>query len=325
MIRGLPIEQHSPPIPTSDHFAFPPESMFGFINCLKPVGYSSRDAVNVVQGRLRKRKIKVGHCGTLDPLADGVLVIAVGPAARLVPFVHETSKEYVARFELASESPTGDLEVTPTRHPDHPRPTADQLAKACRRLIGDIRQTPPAYSAVKVDGRRAYDLARQGRPVDIPSRTVRIHQLDVVQYDYPHVECKIVCGTGTYIRSLGIDLARSLGTVAVMTALTRTRVGQFTLSDAVTIDRIRQSEPESLLWPAANGVAHLPQRRIDSAESQRLGNGLCLEDPPTDSNRIAADDTHAAAITPGGHLRAILRRKGDRWCPKRVFPEQPTD
>ena len=139
-----------------------PGNMFGFLNCDKPIGFSSRDLVNIVQGRLRGRKVKLGHCGTLDPLASGVLVVGVGPAARLTPFVHEASKSYQATFRLAAESPTGDMEFEPTLYPDHPIPTAQELASACRSLTGMIEQIPPAYSAIKVDGKRAYVMAREG-------------------------------------------------------------------------------------------------------------------------------------------------------------------
>lgn len=296
--------------------------MFGFLNCNKPIGFSSRDLVNVVQGRLRGRKIKVGHCGTLDPLADGVLVVGVGPAARLVPYVHETSKSYVGTFRLAAESPTGDLEVEPTVHEDHPVPTLDDIASACHRLTGVITQTPPAYSAIKIGGKRAYDMARQGRDVEVPSREVKIDSLEIDSYDYPNLKLRIVCGTGTYIRSLGMDLAKAVGTVAVMTALTRTAVGPFRLEDAVTLDQIRNQEIETMLLPAASGVDHLSKRFVDGEECRRLANGLCLDLSNPPSSGIDSGVTeHVAAIRDDGHLKAILVRKNNLWCPKRVFPD----
>lgn len=296
--------------------------MFGFLNCNKPVGFSSRDAVNVVQGQLRGRKIKVGHCGTLDPLADGVLVIGVGPAAKLVPYVHETSKCYLGTFRLAAESPTGDLEIEPTVHEDHPVPSETDLQTACRALTGTIHQTPPAYSAIKVNGKRAYDMARKGREVEMPSRQVTIDSIDIVRYQYPELTLQICCSTGTYIRTLGMDLAKKVDTVAVMTALTRTSVGPFKLADAVTIDQIRNQEIESLLLPAALGVAHLPQWIVDPQQCQRLANGLCLQDQqPQPSLDTSIKPEHVAAVTPAGHLKAILTHKRDAWCPKRVFPD----
>lgn len=296
--------------------------MFGFINCNKPVGFSSRDLVNVVQGRLRGRKVKVGHCGTLDPLADGVLVIGVGPAAKLVPFVHESSKCYRGTFRLAAESPTGDLEFEPTLHPDHPVPTNSEIESACAQLTGVITQVPPVYSAIKVGGQRAYNMARNGQEIEMPSREVRIESIDVESYVYPELRLDITCGTGTYIRTLGMDLAKLVGTVAVMTSLTRTRVGDFSIDQSVPVDEIRKRDIESLLVPAAKGVSHLPRLIVDAKECIRLGNGLCLSDrTPDDGSAPSSNGEHVAAITCDGHLKSILVKKKDCWCPKRVFPD----
>ncbi|MCD0460862.1 tRNA pseudouridine(55) synthase TruB [Roseiconus lacunae] len=302
--------------------------MFGFLNCNKPAGFSSRDLVNVVQGRLRGRKIKVGHCGTLDPLADGVLVVAVGPASRLVPYVHETTKDYRGTFRLAAESPTGDIEVEPKFFDDHPVPTLEQIATACRSLTGVIEQTPPAYSAIKVAGRRAYEMARKGQQVEMPKRTIVIESLAVDRYEYPELELAITCSTGTYIRTLGIDLAKAVGTTAVMTGLQRTRVGDFDLRLSHHIDTLRDQPIETLLQPATDGVAHLPKLVVDDEQAQRLVNGLSLEDRqgqlPTDPA-----PSHAAAIRHDGILQAIIVPIGQdlgkqdpvrqRWVPKKVF------
>ncbi len=293
--------------------------MFGFFNCNKPIGFTSRDVVNVVQRRLRGRKIKLGHCGTLDPLADGVLVVAAGAAAKLVPFVHEATKRYRGTFRLAAESPTGDLEFEPTIHEHHPVPTLDQVRQACGRFVGEIEQTPPAYSAVKVDGRRAYDLARQGREVNMPSRTVRVQSVEVVSFGYPELTLDITCGTGTYIRSLGMDIARSLGTVAVMTSLRRTRVGEFAIEQAHSIDMLREADLHSLLQPATGGVSHLPQVRVDAEQCGRLANGLPV-DPDVAAPEQAVNAAHAAAVLPPDRLVAILVSRRGGWYPKRVFP-----
>ncbi|KAA5540042.1 tRNA pseudouridine(55) synthase TruB [Roseiconus nitratireducens] len=304
--------------------------MFGFINCDKPVGFTSRDLVNVVQGRLRGvvqghprgRKTKVGHCGTLDPLADGVLLIGVGPAARLVPYVHQVSKQYIGSFRLAAESPTGDMEVEPTLHRDHPRPNEQALRDACVSLTGSIEQTPPAYSAIKIGGQRAYDLARRGKSVQVPTRTVQIDSLNVVRYDYPELTLEIVCGTGTYIRTLGMDLARAVGTTAVMTSLRRTRIGDFQLEDSVAVDRLRNEDMESLLVPAIRGVSHLPSIQVDQDNCRRLSHGLCLSpEHVPGAGELADPSEECVAVSPSGALKAILVRKSGRWCPKRVFPD----
>ncbi|MDV6032089.1 MAG: tRNA pseudouridine(55) synthase TruB [Phycisphaera sp. RhM] len=297
-------------------------NMFGFLNCDKPIGFSSRDLVNIVQGRLRGRKVKVGHCGTLDPLASGVLVVGVGPAARLTPFVHEASKSYRATFRLAAESPTGDMEFEPTLYPDHPIPTAQELASACRSLTGRIEQIPPAYSAIKVDGKRAYVMAREGQDVVMPARKVHVEAIEILSYQYPDLQLQITCGTGTYIRTLGMDVAKAVGTVAVMTSLVRTRVGEFSISDSVSETQLRENEIESLLLPAAIGVSHLPQMIVNADECKRLANGLCLGTRQPDTPGAAGEDPeHVAAITPDGHLKAILVQKQSSWCPKRVFPD----
>lgn len=288
--------------------------MFGFLNCNKPVGFTSRDLVNVVQGRLRGQKIKIGHCGTLDPLADGVLVVGVGPAAKLVPYVHQSPKTYHGTFQLAAESPTGDLEVAPTFFTDHPVPSATDVEAACGAFVGNIRQTPPVFSAIKIDGKRAYDLAREGKSVNVPERTVQIHELRVLRYDYPELSLQITCSTGTYIRTLGIDLAKALGTVAVMTKLTRTSVGEFELQDALSLERIRSDEIADMLQPATRGVAHLPTRVVSKDEHQRLCHGLCLALPDAFKSEEAI-----AAVTESGELCAILTPKGTGLCPKKVF------
>lgn len=292
--------------------------MFGFVNCNKPIGFSSRDAVNVIQGRLKGRRIKVGHCGTLDPLADGVLVIGVGPAAKLVPYVHETSKTYEGTFRLAAESPTGDLEMEPTIYEDHPLPSIQQLREACQALTGIISQTPPAYSAIQVNGQRLYDLARKGRDVKVPSRKVQIDSIEIQAYQYPEIKLKIVCGTGTYIRTLGMDLAKAVGTRAVMTALTRTAVGEFQLADSVSIETIREQDVTGLLVPATTGVAHLSRITVDAEDCTRLQNGVCL----LGEREIQPDENAPAtiAVTEEGHLKAILVPKQGSWFPKKVFP-----
>ena len=297
--------------------------MLGFINCNKPTEWSSRDAVNIVQGRLRGKKVKVGHCGTLDPLADGVLVIGVGSAAKLVPYVHQCGKCYRGRFRLGEESETGDIEVLPTKHADDPIPTRQQVDAACKTFLGAIQQVPPAYSAIKINGQRAYKMARKGQQVEVPPRQVFIQSLSVIHYEYPNLELEIVCGTGTYIRTLGMDLARSMSAHAVMTGLQRTRVGDFLLEQAVTIDQIREQPWEELLQPAALGVSHLPQVTVDADQHLALVHGKLLDRiellaPTSEFQTIPVadqegEDQLAAAIDQAGRLVAILIKKGTRW------------
>ena len=193
---------------------------FGLLCVNKPVGMTSRQAVNVVQ-RLA-RPAKVGHAGTLDPLADGVLVVGVGSATRLLEYVQQMRKRYVGTFLLGRSSPTEDTEGQVTECPDAPVPTLDEIGSAAARWTGRIAQRPPAFSALKVAGRRAYDLARRGKLPQLAPRPVDVFQIEIRRYQYPELVLNVECGGGTYIRSLGRDLAESLGTAAVMSALTRT-------------------------------------------------------------------------------------------------------
>ena len=189
----------------------------GLLNLNKPAGMTSRDVVNIVQ-RL-SRPAKAGHAGTLDPLADGVLVVCVGSATRLIEYVQRMPKRYVGTFLLGRQSPTEDIEGEVTELPDAPVPTREQIEAAARRFVGRIEQRPPAFSALKIRGRPAYKLARQGKPVELAPRPVEIYRIEVKKYRYPELVLEIDCGGGTYVRSLGRDLAESLGTAAVMSAL----------------------------------------------------------------------------------------------------------
>lgn len=307
---------------------------FGFLNCDKPSGITSRDLVNIVQRRFGGRKggVKVGHAGTLDPLAGGVLVVAVGPAVRLVPFLQEAEKRYAGSFRLGVCSDSGDTEQPLREVVGGGVPTETELREAAESLTGEIEQTPPAYSAVWVDGRRAYERVRQGERVQMPSRRVRVDEFSIVRYDYPAVDVRIVCGSGTYVRSLGIDLAARCGTGAVMTALVREAVGPFRLDEAVSIETLREASLGPLLRPPLFGVPHLPRLRlgdealwrlnngqrvgIDEAGSGDPGGGTCL----TGRAGQGGSDRVVAVIDGRRRLRAIARREGSSWRPYRVFP-----
>lgn len=292
---------------------------------------TSRDVVNIVQRRLRK--VKVGHAGTLDPLAEGVLVLGVGPAVRLVPYVQQLPKHYRATFRLGESSASGDLEGAITKHADLPVPSREQLETAAAGLVGRIEQTPPSYSAIWVDGRRAYQRIRAGENFEMPKRTVEVHSLRILRYDYPEVELDIVCGSGTYIRSIGLDLGLASGSTAVMSHLIRLRIGSFVVADAVPVERLRQDDIQSLLIPVIHGVRHLPRLVVDDAESERLGHGLGIAGEPELPGQLnveegcrptamtpSADHCEAVAVTVEDQVRAIVRQKKGLWCPYRVFP-----
>ena len=282
---------------------------------------TSRDVVNVVQRRL-PRKTKVGHAGTLDPLAEGVLVLGVGPAVRLVPYVQQQPKHYLATFRIGSSSVSGDLEGDISEFPDLPIPTREQLEQAARDLTGQIEQVPPAHSAIWINGKRAHQRIRAGETFDMPSRKVEIHVLNITRYEFPEVDLDVMCGSGTYIRTLGIDLAVNAGSTAVMSFLSRTGVGPFVIENALSVDVLREETLDAHLLSPSLAVQHLPLIEVTADDAQRLGHGLCLNEVEfIDSERMIDQDvSEAAAITPDGQLRAIVRLKRGQWCPHRVFP-----
>ena len=236
----------------------PPIPPAGLLALNKPAGVTSRDAVNVVQRAARGagwgKRVKVGHAGTLDPLATGVLVVCVGKATKLIARVQALPKTYRAGFRLHASSPTLDIEGDVTPVPDPPAVTADDLRAVLPRFVGTIDQTPPAFSAVKVAGRRAYALARKGEEVKLAAKPVVVHRLDLLGCDGGRFGLLIECGSGFYVRSLGRDVAAALGTAAVMDELTRTRIGGFQIADAV--------DPTGVTAETLPGLLSLPFGRF---------------------------------------------------------------
>lgn len=286
--------------------------MFGLLNLHKPPGQTSRDAVNHVQRLVRPAK--VGHAGTLDPLASGVLVIGVGPATRLTQFVQQMPKRYEATFQLGSRSDTDDIEGQVMQIPDPPRPSRGDIEAALPAFVGVIDQRPPSYSALKVQGERAYALARRGAPVLLPSRPVRVYGITVRQYEYPILRLSIHCGAGTYIRAIGRDLAEALGTAAVMTALVRTEIGGFRIEEAETPESLTKDNLPHRLLPPLRALDGYPVLQLDSAEvgSVRNGQFLLRAGFPTNAMVAAVDDR--------GELVAVLRSRGnDQLKPEVVF------
>jgi tRNA pseudouridine55 synthase len=289
--------------------------MFGLLNLDKPAGVTSRDAVNRVQRLVKPHK--VGHCGTLDPLATGVLVIAIGPATRLVEYVQRMPKTYRGTFLLGHTSDTEDIEGAVVEMANPSIPTEQQLLAALPRFIGTIQQVPPAYSALKVAGQRSYDLARRGQPAELQQRPVEIQSIDLLRYEYPALELRIRCGSGTYIRSLGRDLARAVGSEAVMSALTREAIGPFTIEDALIEARFENATRELIeqsLVPPAAAIGDMPRVVVDEMEMKGLAQGRSLIGP------AGAKANELAALSPAGDLVAILT-PDDRggWRPTKNF------
>lgn len=289
----------------------------GVLNLSKPAGMTSRQVVNGVQ-RLA-RPAKVGHAGTLDPLATGVLVVCVGAATRLIEYVQQMPKGYTGTFLLGRRSPTEDIEGEVTELADPPVPTHDQIAAATRALVGRIEQRPPAYSALKVEGRRAYALARKGQEVELKPRTVTVYRIEVQAYAYPELRLAIECGSGTYVRSLGRDLAESLGTAAVMSQLVRTSIGDFRIEEAIDPRRLTSENWTGHLLPPLRAVGSMPRVELSPEEIARVRQGLAIskKTPSTDAGEFAAIDR-------AGRLAAILTRRGPGLLgPSRNLPPEP--
>jgi tRNA pseudouridine55 synthase len=284
----------------------------GLLNINKPPGFTSRDAVNLVQ-RLA-RPAKVGHAGTLDPLATGVLVLCVGSATRLIEYVQRMPKRYIGTFLLGRSSPTEDVDGEVTILPDPPVPTLAQVEASAIKLVGKTQQRPPAYSALKVAGQRAYDLARRGETVELKPRPIEVYSLAVASCDYPELVLDIRCSGGTYVRSLCRDLAESLGTAAVMSALVRTEIGPWTLDTALDPRELAAVSWREHIDPPLKALSALTVCELAPAEVSRVRQGLFVPLDP------GAENTEIAAIDHAGQLVAILvHRGGGQWGAAKNF------
>jgi tRNA pseudouridine55 synthase len=276
--------------------------MFGLLNIDKPAGPTSRDAVNRVQRLVRPHK--VGHAGTLDPLATGVLIIGVGPATRLVEYVQRMPKTYRGVFLLGRISDTEDISGNVVELASPEVPTREQIEAAIPNFLGTIQQRPPAFSALKIAGQRAHEMARRGEAVALATRPVEIHALEIIRYDYPELELLVRCGSGTYIRSLGRDLAGALGTGAVMSALRREAIGPFRASDALSLDRLSSELVSRRLLSPNLAIGGLRQVVVDDAERIRLIHGRSIV------NRFGAASDELAAVDAASRLVAIVAPTG---------------
>ncbi|NBW95837.1 MAG: tRNA pseudouridine(55) synthase TruB [Planctomycetia bacterium] len=265
----------------------------------KPAGVTSRRVVDVAARAFGTKA--VGHAGTLDPLATGVVVVCVGHATKLVDFVHQLPKHYVAVFLLGRSSPSDDLETQVTVEEQASRPTRAEIEAALPAFCGDILQRPCDYSAVHVDGRRAYALARKGREVVLVPKPVRIDRLVITAYEWPRLGVDIVCSSGTFVRAIGRDLAASLGTTAVMESLVRTAVGPFSSAGSLPLDQVTpESVRRALLEPLA-AVAHLPRMSLAGDQLDHAVRGGLLDCAFAPARAVAACDGSE-------HLVGILQR-----------------
>jgi tRNA pseudouridine55 synthase len=285
------------------------QRVFGILNVNKPPGWTSRDALNRVERLVRP--LKAGHAGTLDPLAKGVLVVCVGAATRLIDYVQQMPKEYAATFLLGRRSPSDDVDTDVELIADSPRPSREAIEAAVPQFVGKIEQRPPAFSAVKVEGQRSYWLARRGDVVEHAARSVEVFQLEVLRYEYPELELTFRCSSGTYVRSLGRDLAAALGTHAVMSALVRTAVGEFCIEDAMDargpdMDRLRRY----LQSPLA-AVPQMPRLVLSDEQVFEVQHGGLIKTDVLPAELQAADAI--AAVDELGKLIALLKEVRSGW------------
>jgi tRNA pseudouridine55 synthase len=287
----------------------------------KTAGVTSFDAVTLVRRRLGLKR--VGHAGTLDPAATGVLPILLGEATKLMPYLADQDKEYLATLRLGVTTDTGDLGGQVLAEAPVPTLDRERLEVACRPFVGRITQLPPMYSAVHHEGRRLYELAREGIEVVREPREVVIYSIEVEEVAGMRVRLRIVCGKGTYVRSLAADLGAALGCGGAVERLARTRVGPFTLADAVSWESLA-SEPSVALWarvrPAESALRDWPALRLEARAAGRFEHGQSVEIVPADTAPGALVRVHAAdgrllgvgEVGAGGRTRPVRVLHADR-------------
>lgn len=268
----------------------------------KPTGITSHDVVDRVRRVLGTRK--VGHAGTLDPMATGLMLICVGRATRLMRYLTGLDKVYEGTARLGEETDTLDADGETVARSEV-NVALEDLERALASLTGDQEQVPPAYSAVKVGGRKSYEAARRGEELAVPPRRVTVKAFDLLSFESPDFDFRVGCSSGTYVRSLVADAGKALGCGAHLTRLVRTQIGSFALDEAAQVDSI--GEP----YPLARTVEHLPHRDIDAAEASAASYGRTIE-PAGIAGPYGVYD-------PDGSLIAVYRDEADAARPEMVL------
>ena len=303
----------------------------GWINLDKPLGMTSTQGVSKVRRLLDAQK--AGHAGTLDPLATGVLPIALGEATKTVPFLMDADKVYRFTVEWGRSTATCDAEGETVAASDV-RPTPQAAAAALEGFVGEIQQVPPAYSAIKVDGERAYDLARRGVELELAARPVVIHAARVAAApDADHLEIEIECGKGTYVRALARDLSAALGACGHVSALRRTRVGRFDEADSISVENLedfcnRGAGLEALL-PVETALDDIPALAMTQEDAFRLSQGRAVVLLPRQVETLQArlesrtigdkDASRTVLATDDGRALALCEMRAGRLQPVRLF------
>ena len=282
----------------------------------KPIGLTSHDVVQIIRRGTGIRR--AGHTGTLDPRASGVLVVLLGPAVRLSEYVSASDKRYQATIRLGGTTDTYDSEGIITSESPATHITEEGFDEILQTYVGEIEQVPPPYSAVKVKGRKAYEMARKGEQVDLQPRKIQVYSLDILEWDPPEVVIDAFCSSGTYIRSLANDLGESLGTGAYLIGLRRTKSGRFTLREAVPLRSLKEAFQAGdwyrFLIPAAEALGDWPMIELDAD----------LVDLVRHGHRIPAESESegwARGVSQQGDLVALLEynEESDEWQPRKVF------
>lgn len=290
----------------------------GWLIIDKPEGVGSTTVVNLTRRLLNAQKN--GHTGTLDPFASGILPIAFGEATKLIDFLDDETKEYEFTVQWGTETDSADSDGTVTATSEK-MPTDEEILSVLPEFCGEITQTPPAFSAVKINGHRAYDLARKGEEVNIPERQITVYKLDFIGSLPGGRSCfKVCCSKGTYVRSLGRDIARRLGTLGHLCRLRRTRSGIFDESVKILLETLQNvvyvDERKQFLLPSETSLRDIAVMAVSEAEAAKLLHGQALS-PKSREHSFSAGQTVAAVYE--GRLVAMLRIEESRFSPIRVF------
>ena len=278
----------------------------------KPAGITSHDVVAAVRRSLGVKK--AGHAGTLDPFATGLLVLGIGRATRLLEYLAGMDKEYEATARLGVATDSQDLEGVVIAEDDCWRElTADRIRTVAGEMVGRLLQSPPVYSAVKVAGVPAHRRVRRGENVELRPREVIVRALEVLRVDLPEVRFRVACSSGTYVRSLGVELGERLGTACHLTALRRTRVGAFDARDAAPLEAVRGgATPRGARVDAVSALAHLPRVVVGPGEAAMLATGKKVPNG-------APDCGAAVFVLPGERLVAVGAVRDGVLEPRKVF------
>ncbi len=305
------------------------QNISGWVNLDKPIGLTSTQGIGKVRRFLNAQK--AGHAGTLDPLATGILPIALGEATKTIPFAQDHLKTYEFTITWGQQRDTDDSEGEVIEKSDV-RPSAEDITALLSEFIGDIQQVPPKFSAIKIDGQRAYDMARAGEDVQLTSRPVFVESLALLEARSDEADLVMICGKGTYVRSLARDMALKLGTFGYVSALRRTAVGPFTEENAISLEKLEElsnsapadaGAPAGVLLPLETALDDIPALAIKENELSDLRNGRTasfVSKPDFERIKLIGLEENQTAIAMfQGHAVALVERKGPNIKPVRVF------